>query len=159
MVDSLKMPGALSSIRIECQQRICKEIVPSAIEAIKVVNRGSCGDVNDAALLIECHTGPVVTGSRHLPRVPGPCFITVLPWQRNRVKRPPKRASMHVESANVAMKSRLRLRGPEANDDHVLVDHARTCQCGELLRIVARRETFTEVEFSSIGKGSDEPGC
>ena len=76
VVHSLKMPDALTSIRIECEQRVCVEIVAETIAAIEIHYGRARGNIHNAMLRIEGHSCPVVRCACCFPRIGRPCLIT-----------------------------------------------------------------------------------
>src|SRR5580698_4522746 len=127
MMNTLEVPELLPCVCVECKQSICEEIVADAIVTVEIVDGRTSRNINDSTLFIERHSCPVIGGSRNFPCILWPGIVAIITGQRNRVKAPSKRAGVHIKGTNVAVESRFRLRSPEANDDHVLIDHARRC--------------------------------
>src|SRR5260370_27686055 len=102
VVDALKMPDSFAGLRIQGEQAICEEIVADAIGAVEIKSGGARGSVEDSALGIERHPGPIVGGAAGFPGVLGPSVIAELAGVGNGVKRPAQLAGTNIVGANVA---------------------------------------------------------
>src|SRR5204863_8660147 len=101
-MDTLKMPESFACLSIQSNQAICEEIVADAVAAVEIKCGGARWDIDNSALGIERHTGPIVRCAAGLPGVSGPSAIPKLPGMSNGVKRPVQLAGTNVESVNVA---------------------------------------------------------
>jgi len=75
-MDPLEMPDALAGRGIERYQRIGKKIIADAIATVKVIGpRNRSGTLDNAALLVDGHAGPVISGAGIFPCVCRPGVI------------------------------------------------------------------------------------
>src|SRR5579871_2522279 len=150
VVYALKVPDSLAGVRVQRKQGVRKEIIPYAVIAIKIIHCRAGRYVDNPSLFIKRHASPVVRGSRNLPCFLGPCVVTIFARNRDRVESPAESACMNIEGSDIAVKGRLCLRGSKANNDHVLVDHARCGQSCEGFGKVTARKTFPKVQLAVI---------
>ena len=68
---SLEVPQELAGVGVDGEQRVGVEVVADAVAAVEVHHSGARGRVDDAALLVERHAGPVIGGAGGLPRIGG----------------------------------------------------------------------------------------
>lgn len=86
VLDFLKMPDALACVCIQCQQAIRKHIISDPICAVEITCGRAGRNLNETALLIQRHTGPISGRSTLLPVVLRQSVIAVLARSRNRVE-------------------------------------------------------------------------
>src|SRR5437667_3479004 len=96
------MPDSFACLSIQSNQAICEEIVADAVAAVEIKCGGARWDIDNSALGIERHPGPIVRCATGLPGVFGPSAIPKLPGMRNGVKRPAQLARANVEGTDVA---------------------------------------------------------
>ena len=116
------MPDSFARLSIQSNQAICEEIVADAVAAVEIKCGGARWDIDNSALGIERHTGPIVRCAAGLPGVSGPSAIPKLPGMRNGVKRPAQLAGSDVESANVARGRGKSLGVTSSNDQQIFVN-------------------------------------
>ncbi len=156
VMDALEVPDSLAGVRVERQQSVGVEIVADAVCTVEVVDGGARGDVDDAALFIERHAGPVVGGAGDLPCVLRPRLVARFSRTGDGVKDPAEFAGMHVVGANVTAERGLRLRRAKADDDHVFVDQAGRGESGEGLCDIAFGEIFAQVDLAAFTEAGDQ---
>src|SRR5882724_11743575 len=152
VVNCLKMPEALAGARIDGDKAIGKQVVASAVRAIKIECGRARGDIDDAARGVERHPGPVVGGAAGFPRVRRPGVVPKFARQRDGMKGPAKFSGAHVESANVARRSGQRLRIAPADNDRIFKD--KSC-AGEIDRVSAGGfavEVFAKINAARIAE-------
>src|ERR1700722_12227752 len=122
---ALEMPDAFAGFCVKRNQRVSKQVVAYAIAAIKVEHRGTGGNIDDAALGIDRHPGPIVGGSGIFPGVFRPGVITELsrPWDR--VEGPAQSSGAYIEGADVSGRRWMGFRACPTNDDDILINAAR----------------------------------
>src|SRR5450631_1104155 len=96
------MPDALAGRGVERYQRIGKEIVADAIATVKIKDRGTGGHIDNAALLVDRHTSPVIRGAGIFPRVFRPGVIAELSRPRDGVEGPAQGSGAHIECADIS---------------------------------------------------------
>ena len=135
----LKVPDTFTRLGIEREQRVGEEIVAESRDPIKIGCRGASGSIDNAALRINRHAGPVVGRALSLPCVPGPGIVAKLSGIRNGVERPAQRARPHVVGANVARRRRQRLRIAAANNQQIFINGSRAGESpGLKLRVASQ---------------------
>src|SRR5437764_14985407 len=102
MVDALKVPDALSCLRIQRDFAIREQVVAKAVATVKIESRRTRGYVNYAGFLIERHPGPIVYAAAFLPGIFRPSVVTKFTGMRNCVKAPALFSGVNVVTANVA---------------------------------------------------------
>src|SRR5271154_5464645 len=137
MMHPLKVPKALAGLCIEREQGVCEEVVSHSIRSVEIEDRGAGGNVDDAALFVERHPGPVVGRAGGLPGVRRPCTVTEFIGMGDGVKAPAKLASTHIEGANVAWRRWVGFRIAAANDDQILVNHAGAGEVDGLRKVIS----------------------
>src|SRR6266446_980196 len=146
VVDPLKMPDALARLRIQGNQAICEKIVTDAIGAIEIKCRRARGYIDNSALRIERHSGPIVRSAAGLPRIAGPGVIAKFTRVRDGVKRPAQLAGPNVVGANITRRGGKSLRVSSANDHQFLVNDARAAQNDRLGSGRASAQILPEVD-------------
>lgn len=159
-MNALEVPEALAGVGVESEEGVGVEVVAEAVEAVEVVDGGAGGDVDDAALFVEGHAGPVVGGAGDLPGVFGPGLVAGFAGKGDGVEDPAELAGVDVVGADVAVQGRFGLGRAEADDDHVFIDEAGGGEGGEGLSDVFFVEIFAEVDLAAVTEGGDEfAGC
>ena len=149
------MPEALAGVGVEGQQGIGVEIVAHAVAAVEIDDRGAGGGVDDAALGVERHAGPVVGRARGLPGIRRPGLVSGLAGTRNGVEAPANGAGAHVEGANIAGRRGMGFRVAPTDDDQVFVDDARGGERDGLLEVVAATilgEALAQIDAATLAK-------
>src|ERR1700733_6149708 len=111
------MPDALAGRGIKRDQRISKEIVANAIATVKIEDGRTSGHIDNAALLVDGHAGPVIGSAGVFPRVFGPSVVAELSRTRDGVEGPAQGSGAYIKRANVAGRRRMRFRVRTADDD------------------------------------------
>ena len=145
VMHALEMPQPLARFGVERDQAVGEEIVTDTIRTVKIESGGACRYVNDAALGIDSHTGPIVRGPSIFPGVLGPRLVSEFAGQRNGVKRPAGLARPRVEGANIAGRRGKRFGVAPANDEQIFVDNGRAGERNERSGVVAA-EIFAQVD-------------
>src|SRR5204862_2592101 len=96
------MPASCACLSIQSTPAICEGIVADAVAAVEIKGGRARWNIDNSALGIERHPGPIVRCAAGLPGVFGPSAIPNLPGMRNSVKRPSQLARANVEGTNVA---------------------------------------------------------
>src|SRR5215468_3459836 len=104
-MDSLEMPNALSGGSVERNQAICKEVVAKSIRTVKIICRGTGGDVHNSSPRIDGHAGPIVRACAVGPGIFRPGLVTEFTGMRDRVEGPCQVASAHAVCTNVAWRT------------------------------------------------------
>src|ERR1019366_8265026 len=125
VADSLEVPDTLAGIGMERQQGIGEEVVARAVGAVEIAGGGSGGDVEDSALRVDRHAGPVVGGAGVGPGILGPGVVAVLAGMRNGVETPAQLAGANIEGANVASGGGERLGSAATDNQQILINDAR----------------------------------
>jgi hypothetical protein len=155
MMDALEVPEAFACGCVEGEQRVGEEIVADAVASVEIKNCATGGDIEDAALGVEGHAGPVVGGTGIFPGVRGPGVVAEFTGLRDSVKAPAQRAGANVEGADIAWRGGVGFRIAATDDDEVLVDDAGSGEGDGLLlefgvEVIAK--AFAEIEAAIVGK-------
>ena len=154
VVDALKMPEALAGFGVQGDEAVGKEIVADTICAVKIEGSGACGDVDDAAVGVDGHAGPVVGGAGVFPGVLGPGVVSKFAGLRNGAEGPAEFAGARVKSADVAWRRWERLGVAAADDEEIVVDDRRAGERDEGLGVVAA-EIFAEIDAAVLAECLD----
>ena len=100
--DRLEVPHAPAGRGIEGEQRVGVKVVADAIGAIEVRGRRPGRDVDQPALGVHRHAGPVVRRPAVGPGVLWPRLVARFTGMRDGVERPSQRAGADVVGADVA---------------------------------------------------------
>src|SRR6266446_8450681 len=152
MLDALEVPYPLSSFCVHRNEAVSEQIVTNAIRAIKIKCSRSGRDEDDAALLIDGHSSPIVRRAAGFSRAGWPGVITKFAVVRNGVKRPTKFAGTRIVGAHVTGRSRQSFGIASSHDDQVLVHNPRAGQGDRLLLGVAP-QVFAKIDSSILAKG------
>src|SRR3954463_4738478 len=106
MVDSLKVPETFACGGLESEEGVGVEIIAKTGGSVEIGYGRAGGNVDDAALEVDCHASPVVGGTGGLPGVRGPGLVTGLAGMRDGVEGPAKSAGADVEGADVTGRRR-----------------------------------------------------
>ena len=126
--DALEMPDSLAGCGVQGQQRVGEQIVSHAIGPIKVGGRRAGRNINDAALAVQRHAGPVVGGAGVSPGILRPCVVAEFAGMRNGMERPAERPAADIVGANVPGRRRQGFGLPSANDQKVPINDSRSGQ-------------------------------
>src|SRR5437660_477281 len=99
------MPDSFACLSIQSNQAICEEIVADAVAAVEIKGGRARWNIDNSALGIERHPGPIVRCAAGLPGVFGPSAIPKLPGMRNSVKRPSQLARRGIQRENFLCRS------------------------------------------------------
>src|SRR5207247_1190441 len=108
--------------------------------------------VDDAALFVERHAGPVVGASADGPSVLGPRLVAGLARIRDGMEDPDQAAGACVVRPHVSGRRRQTLADAAADDDEILVDDARRRQSDRLL-LRRTAEILPQVDASFTAEG------
>jgi len=136
MVDALEEPEFFAGIGVKGEQRVGEEIVPQAIEAVEIGDRGAGGDEEDAAAQVDRHPGPVVGCPGGPPGIRRPGFVACFAGVGNGVEAPDQLAGKHVIRANIAARRGVGFWRAKADDEQVLVERAGRGKRDVVLRVV-----------------------
>src|SRR5437773_12469397 len=100
-MDTLKIPDSFACLSIQSNQAICEEIVAGAVAAVEIKGGRARWNMDNSALGVERHPGPIVRCAGGRPGVFGPSAIPNLPGMRRSVNRPSQLARANVEGTNV----------------------------------------------------------
>src|SRR5262245_36451993 len=98
----LEVPQTFSGTRIERDDRIRKQILSGAVCAIMIELASPCGDICDAALLVDCQLIPVDGAAVALPEVFGPGLIAEFARTGYRMELPDELTGTNVICVNIA---------------------------------------------------------
>src|SRR5271169_5057247 len=149
------MPDAFSGGGIQRQQAVGEQVVAGAVGAVEIAGGAAGGDVDDAALEIDRHAGPVVGGAGVGPRVLGPGIVAELTGARDGVELPTKLAGAGVVGANVAVRGGKGFALAPADDQQVLVDNAGAGEAHGLLFGVAI-QVHVEVDAALVAEAGEK---
>ncbi len=149
------MPDKFASVGVEREQGVGVEVVADAVRAVEVIDRGAGWGEDDASLLVDDHAGPVVCRPGGLPCVFGPGLVTRLAGVGDGMKAPAQLAGAHIVGADIAVRSGMRLRRAEADDDHVFVDRSGRGQYGEVAGEVLIPEILAQVDAAAFAEAGD----
>src|SRR5690606_18998211 len=124
VADGLIVPDPLARGCIERQHGVREEVLPQPVSTVKVEGRRTRRDVDDAALFVERHAGPVVRSPDVGMRVGRPAFVPDLAMLRCGVYGPGDLAGPYVVCADVARRRGQRLADPRSLDEQVAIDDA-----------------------------------
>ena len=147
VVDALKVPDALSGLRIQRKFAVGEQVVANAVSTVKIEGRRTCRYVNYAGFLIERHPGPIVYAAAFLPGIFRPGVVTELARMWNGMKDPALLSGVNVVGTDVAGKCGQGFRQAATNYKEVFVNHRRTGERYETRRNVAP-ESFAKIDSS-----------
>src|SRR4030095_3715974 len=91
-----------SCFHIERQKTVSEKIVPGTVAPVEVKTCGSQRDVCNAARFITRHLAPVVNTTGALPKIRGPCVVSVLTRSWNRVENPEEFSGFDVIAMDIS---------------------------------------------------------
>ena len=147
------MPDSLARLRIQGNQTIGEEIVPDAIGTVEIKCGGARRNIDNPALGIERHPGPIVRRAAGLPGILRPSVMAKFTGTWNGVKRPAQLSGSSVVGSNVAGRRGKSLGVAPADDQQVFVYDGWT---GQIHRHRAGRlpaKIFTQVDSAVVSKG------
>src|ERR1700722_3792260 len=100
MMHPLKMPKTFAGLCVEREQGVREEVVAHPIGSIEIEDRGPGGNVDDAALFVQGHSGPVIGRTCCLPGIRGPGVVAEFIGMWDGVKSPTEGARAYIEGAN-----------------------------------------------------------
>jgi hypothetical protein len=154
VMDSLKMPEAAAGGGVEGEERVGEEVVANAVASVEIEDGGAGGDVDDTALSIEGHAGPVVGSAGGLPCAGRPGFVAVFAGARDGMEGPAEGAGANVEGADVAGRRGMGFGVASSDDDEVFVNEAGSGESDGLL-IVRFAQAFAEIDAAVVAEGGN----
>src|SRR5882762_10805074 len=146
------MPDSLTRLRVQGKQTVGEEIVADAIGAVEIKCGGARRRIENSALGIERHPGPIVRGAAGLPRILRPSVVAKFTGMRDGVKRPAQPTGSNVVGANVAGRRRESLGVAAAEYYEVLVNDARAGQINRLRAGRLAAQVFAEIDSAAVSK-------
>ena len=160
VVHALEMPDALACVRVEGKQRVGVEVVADAVAAVEVHDCRSGRRIEDAALRIENHAGPIICGAGGFVGVLRPRLVARFAGQRDGVEDPAQCTRPQIVCPDVARGRGMRFGLAAANDDHVFVDNPRRCERdGEGAEIGLQSfddQAFAKIDVAVFTKARDQ---